>query len=416
MVRVRFIRLCLLAIAPLLGLLGGGCTKAIDLPGERDLARASPGMLYSIEPVGGYPALVLRALIWWRGSSDTFPTQYGISMYRVRYWTTGADASLTVASGLVAFPRADRLRGVVSFQHGTASQRTSAPSTPDPSNGVLAAAAFAGRGFLLVAPDYVGLGESTEGHPYLHAESEADSVVDLLRAAREVVAGAGRVWPDVLFLVGFSQGGHATLAAQRSLEAAPIDGLTVTAAASIAGPFDLAAVSFPFALEGHSSASSLYLAYMVGAYANIYGEALDSAFREQYASKVPNLFDGEHDGDAIEVSLPVHPREMFRDDFLQTYASGQSNWLRERLIENSLYEWSPRAPVRLYFGALDGDVSPREAEVEAGRLRARGGNVETVNVGAVDHEGSVLAAVPLVLAWFDELAGVADDPRGGRGK
>jgi pimeloyl-ACP methyl ester carboxylesterase len=304
---------------------------------------------------------------------------------------------------LVAFPRTDRLRGVVSFQHGTASQRSLAPSTPDPNNGVLASAAFAGRGYLLLAPDYVGLGSSTERHAYLHADSEADAVVDLLRAARGVVAAAGVTWPDALLLTGFSQGGHATLAAQRSLEAAPLDGLTVVASAPIAGPFDLASISLPFALEGRSNASSLYLAYMVSAYANIYGESLGSALREPYASTVPGLFDGTHDGEAIIAALPANPREMFRDDFLRSYEHGEPNWLRERLIDNGLYEWSPRAPIRLYFGSRDVDVSPREAEFEARRLRERGGDVTTVDVGAVDHERSVLDAVPVILGWFDEL-------------
>lgn len=380
-----------------------GCTPRIDAPVERDVSRASPGMLYSIDAVGGYPHLLLRALIRWQGLAETLPTRYGISLYRVRYWTTGADASLTVASGLIAFPRAAAVRGVVSFQHGTASQRALAPSTPDPGNGVLAAAAFAGRGYLLVAPDYVGLGVSTERHPYLHADSEADAVVDLLRAARAVAAAGGFSWPDALLLTGFSQGGHATLAAQRSLEAAPIDGLTVVASAPIAGPFDLAAIAVPFALEGRSRASSLYLAYMVVAYADVYGEALGSALREPYASMVPGLFDGAHDGESIIAALPANPREMFNDDFLRAYERGEPNWLRERLTENSLYEWAPRAPIRLHFGSLDVDVSPQEAAVEARRLRARGGDVTPVDVGAVDHDRSVFVAVPRVLEWFDTL-------------
>lgn len=386
-----------------LTLLLGACTKNIEVRGERDVTRASPGTLYSVERIGGYPHIVLRALIAWQGLADSFPTHCGVSMYRVHYWTTAADASLTIASGLIAFPRTDRLRGVVSFQHGTASQRSLAPSTPDPNNGVLASAAFAGRGYLLVAPDYVGLGSSKQRHAYLHANSEADAVVDLLRAARSVVAATGMTWPDALLLTGFSQGGHATLAAQRLLEAAPLDGLTVRASAPIAGPFDLASIALPFALEGGSRASSLYLAYMVGAYANVYGEALTTALREPYASTVPDLFDGTHDGDAIIAALPANPREMFRDEFLQTYERGGPNWLREKLIENSLYDWSPRAPIRLYFGSLDADVSPREAEVQALRLRERGGDVTTVDVGTVDHERSVLDAVPRVLEWFDEL-------------
>jgi pimeloyl-ACP methyl ester carboxylesterase len=398
MKQIRFGSIGILMAMALLG----GCTKRIELAGEHDVARAAPGMVYSVEPAGGYPYLALRALIWRQGLAETFPTEFGVSLYCVRYWTTGADASLTVASGLVALPRTSRLRGVVSFQHGTEPERISAPST-DPRNGLLAAAAFAGRGYLLVAPDYVGLGVSTMAHPYMHADSEADAVVDLLRAARDVVAAIGMDWPDAILLTGFSQGGHATLAAQRLLEAAPIDGLTVTAAASIAGPFDLAGISFPFALEGHSKSSSLNLAYMVGAYANIYGEDLTSALRDPYASKVPVLFDGLHDYDTIIAALPADPRKMFHEEFLQTYARGEPNWLRERLTENGLYEWSPRAPIRLYFGAFDGDVSPREAEVEAKRLNVRGGNVTAVDAGEFDHEGSLRASAPSVLAWFDQL-------------
>ncbi len=398
----RQARVGLAALAALMLLLSG-CTKPIDATGEPDVARATPGMLYSIETAGGYPGVVLRALIRWQGFADQLPTRYGVSLYRVRYWTPGVDGKLVVASGLIAFPRAARLRGVVSFQHGTASERVSAPSTPDPNNGVLAAAAFAGQGYLLVAADYIGLGDSTAWHPYLHAATEASSVIDLLGAARDVAAAAGFAWPDTLLLTGFSQGGHATLAVQRALEATPVNGLTVRASAPIAGPFDLAALSLPFALEGHSRASSLYLAYMLNGYANAYGEALGTALREPYASTVPLLFDGNHDGDSIMAGLPRNPREMFHDEFLRTYETGETNWLRDRLVENGLYDWSPRAPIRLYFGSLDVDVSPHEAETEAARLKERGGDVSAVDVGAFDHDGSVLAAVPVLLEWFSEL-------------
>ena len=94
---------------------------------------------------------------------------------------------------------------------------------------------------------------------------------------------------------------------------------------------------------------------------------------------------------------------MFNAHFLASYANGGDNWLRERLSENSLYSWSPRAPIRLYFGARDGDVSPSEARLETERMTARGCDISMVNLGDHDHQGSVLPAVPLVLAWFDEL-------------
>jgi dienelactone hydrolase len=92
---------------------------------------------------------------------------------------------------------------------------------------------------LLVAPDYIGLGISAAAHPYLHAVTEANAVIDLLRAARVIVDAKGYVWPSRVMLVGFSQGGHSTLAAQRALEATPIDGIEVAASASIARPSTL---------------------------------------------------------------------------------------------------------------------------------------------------------------------------------
>ena len=157
----------------------GACTKSIEAVHRDACGRRDGGHLVFDRDGGGYPKLVLRALIAWQGFADRLPTQFGVSLYRVRYWTPGIDGNLVVASGLIAFPRA--------------------------------------------------------------------------------------------------------------------------------------------------------------------------------------------------------------------------------LISNSLYDWSPRAPIRLYFGSLDVDVSPREAELEAARLKERGADIATVDVGPFDHEGSVLQSALMLLVWFDEL-------------
>ncbi len=399
--RRRLLMRSTLAIAALTAV---ACTPALRIATSPDPAHARPGALSSVTPVGGYRSWVLRALIWSQGLSAAFPTQYGVSLYRVEYWTTAPGGHVALASGLVALPRADSLRGVVSFQHGTASERSAAPSAPDPDNGVLAAAVFAGTGYLLVAPDYLGFGTSPEPHPYYHAESTANAVVDLLRASREVVAAAGFAWPGALFLTGFSQGGHATLAAQRAIEANPGDGLDLLASASVAGPFDLADIGFPSALEGRSRFASLYIAWIANTYARIYGMPLESVVREPYRSQLQLLFDGAHSGDAIVAALPAQPRELLTPGFLAEYDAGRESWFVTRLAENSLLDWTPRAPIRLYYGEADVDVAPAEALVAATHFAARGADVRAISVGAVDHEGSVLAAFQQVRAWFDELA------------
>ena len=383
---------------------GVACTPALRIGTQLDSAQGRPGTVASVTPVGGYPGWALRALIWTQGLSAAVPTQYGVSLYRVEYWTTAPGGRLALASGLVTFPRAAELRGVVSFQHGTASERSAAPSTPDPNNGIVAAAVFAGHGYLLVAPDYLGLGTSMEPHPYYHAESTANAVVDLLRASREVVAAAGFRWPAALFLAGFSQGGHATLAAQHAIEANPGDELRVRASASVAGPFDLAGIGFPSALEGRSRFASLYIAWIANSYARIYEMPLGSLIREPYQSQLAVLFDGAHGGDAIVAALPAQPRDMLTPGFLADYDAGRETWFVTRLAENSLLDWTPRAPVRLYYGEADVDVAPAEARAAATHFSARGGDVRAITVGALDHEGSLLAAAPLLRAWFDELA------------
>jgi pimeloyl-ACP methyl ester carboxylesterase len=63
------------------------------------------------------------------------------------------------------------------------------------------------RGWAFVATDYIGLG--TKGpHPYLIGEGEARSVLDSVRAARQLPAA--RLGPRTV-VWGHSQGGHAAL-------------------------------------------------------------------------------------------------------------------------------------------------------------------------------------------------------------
>jgi len=391
-------RLALLALALL------ACRSDLDLPLVTDAAAAQPGEIRSVERVGGQPRWLAKGLVWWSGLSARLPIEHGTRLYRVEYWTRGLTGEPVVASGLVALPRAPTLRGVVSWQHGTITQRSEVPSKPTRGEGVLAALAFAGHGYLLAAPDYLGLGASSGRHPYYDAEVTATSVVDLLRAAQRVARAEGFAWPEALFLTGFSQGGHATIAALRALEAADEPGLRVTAAAPIAGAFDLSGLSFPRALEGEARSSSLYLGYMVASYAHVYGVAIDSILLPEQARAVDVLFDGSHDGETIMATLPRDPRAMFRPEVLADFEAGRSSWLADRLRENDLVAFTPRAPVRLYYGDRDVDVSPEEAHAQARRWTERGADARAVDVGPFEHDPSALEAAILARDWFDTLA------------
>ena len=72
----------------------------------------------------------------------------------------------------------------------------------------------------------------------MHAESEARSVVDMVLALPAYLSKYGYSWNQQLFLSGYSQGGHGTMAAHQMLEA-DYPNIPVTASAPMAGPYDL---------------------------------------------------------------------------------------------------------------------------------------------------------------------------------
>ncbi len=133
------------------------------------------------------------------------------------------------------------------------------------------------------------------------------------------------------------------------------------------------------------------------------GHPLDSVLTPDYAGEARELFRGSHSPAEVIAALPANPRAMFNATFLHAVDSHQSNWLLDALVQNDVSDWSPRAPVRLYYGSKDLDVDPEQALQAARAMRGRGSHVTAVDVGPVDHEASIVAAAPLILAWLESL-------------
>lgn len=191
--------------------------------------------------------------------------------WRILYTTTDALGRPTVASGIVLVPRK---RGpqtgpqagahpVVAWAHGTTGYaRKCAPSLlkePFSDGGfphVLGS--VVARGWAVVATDYAGLGTAGP-QPYLIGRGEARSVLDAVRAARELeqadLADRTVVW-------GHSQGGGAALwTSQEQPSYAPDVPLAGTVAmAPAADPLALAR-SLPDLIGGTVFGSFVYAAY-----------------------------------------------------------------------------------------------------------------------------------------------------------
>jgi acetyl esterase/lipase len=161
-----------------------------------------PDAFYSARPSGA-PGTVLRVEPFTRG------VPAGARASRVLYATTDAAGRPAIGSAIVLAPRGPGPHPIVLWTHGTTGVAPGcAPSLlAQPFANVPALPAAIAREWVVVAPDYVGLG--TPGpHPYLIGAAVARGALDAVRAAARMPdLSVGRqvaVW-------GHSQGGHAAL-------------------------------------------------------------------------------------------------------------------------------------------------------------------------------------------------------------
>ena len=384
--------------------IGSGCAERPDASHLAASPRP-PGTIASLTRLGWYPAVVNRMVLGLAKVAPAIPVEYGFTPYRLSYWSTINGAPVLV-SALVSIPNGRPPRGLVIWMHGTNPDRSQSVSEPSLQEGVAISAAFAGGGYAVIAPDLVGLGVSLLPQAYLYNPSTLSVTLDLLDIAARGFGGLMQAPGRDLFVAGFSQGGHDAAVLHRALETAARPPMRVKATAAVAGAYDLAGISIPFALQGRSAGSSVYLGLAAQSWATYYGHPLETLLTAPATKLVALALDGAHGADVLKL-LPRNPREMFRTDFLQTQAIDGKHWFLDAARANEVLDWSPKAPMRAYFGTRDVDVSPQESLALAEAGRKRRGSVEALPVGPYEHGESALHAVPLIRRWFDQLSSIA---------
>lgn len=362
------------------------------------------GALISSTPMASYTASQLSFYFPLLGIPIS--PQYSVSAYRVLYKTISADGSPCVASGTIIIPESQNTKWpLLSYQHGTILKTNDAPSFG--SGEFFVGVAWATSGYLTCIPDYLGLGLSQGLHPYIHARSEATASVDLLQACLEFCKSRNIQLNGQLFLVGYSQGGHATMALHRELESYFTNQFTVTASAPMAGPYDLSGTMAEIMTSNKSYPSPSYLAYLIFAYNYVYrlfNEA-GEIFKEPYATQLPPMFNGNHSTDEIDRLLPSVPVEMLKDDFVTSFKNDPNNNIMKVLKRNDLCYWRPIAPVTLFHCKGDSTVPYKNSEIAlAGMIQSGATNVTLVDPSPTSDHGS--GALPSFLAaktWFDSL-------------
>jgi pimeloyl-ACP methyl ester carboxylesterase len=332
--------------------------------------------------------------------------RYDVQVYQVRYLTTYQGREIT-ASGLLAVPlNAPGPLPLLSGHHGTTFEQQDAPSNfPATFTGF---ELFAAAGFVTVIPDYIGYGVSKHiFHPYYDQQHAALGVIDLLKAAKSHAGKQKLALNDKLFLVGYSEGGYVTLAAQKEIETHPEHQLQVTAAAAGAGGFDLRGMLSELSAD-KPYAKPAYLAFILQAYSHTYNwnRPLTDFFQEPYATRVPGLFNGVAGSGTINGALPSDPAELFNQAFYANLKKADGELaLKKALQDNTIYtNWTPASPARIYQGTHDESVYFENSKTTYEKLKAAGAkDLAFIPIPGGTHSSSIGPMMLAVLPWFKSL-------------
>ena len=308
------------------------------------------------------------------------------------------------------------LHGTVGFNDACA------PSKQDETK--LLAAAIASMGYIVVAPDYIGLtyqGQTGFLHPYLVGEPTALASIDSARAAGKLVASGAfgaktQAAPRVL-VMGGSQGGHAALWVDRLM---PYYGQELTLLGTVATvpPADLVG-QMERALGARVKATANTIAFL-GAASDWYGvrgrlsEVFNPTYDEQIPAALGSSCDPERDlplGAELEAVFTPRLLEQARQDALATFdpwgcmarENGLTTTSLKRLGDSPTY--APGYGILYVLGEEDTLVhTPIEREAFSALCSQQQLPLQYLECAGASHTRATSWALPDILTYLDERA------------
>ena len=386
--------------------------QACDLFNNDDEDNQVDKYLLSFEKTKSYQPEFIKSIL--TPLEDKYPElatinqkiEYSVTVYKISY-VTSFDGNDVTASGLVCVPSTVNSIPVLSFQNGTNTLHSNAPSVNPDYETYLLLEFVSSTGFIITIPDYLGFGDSDNMfHPYLDYESTVQSIIDMQRAVKEMVND----YLDVklnndYYITGYSQGGWSTLQLQKAIEKNYSSEFNLKASACCAGPYDLNYFN-DYVMDLNEYPMPYFLGYIFNSYYNLGGIStpVEEVFKSPYDTKILTLYDGTKSGGEINNELTTVISQLFTDDFINNYNTDPKfASIKEMLAKNSIEAWKATTPTLLIHGT-DDDLVPSlgsnkmfqeflNAGVEADKIKL-------ILIPGATHQTGAIPSGITAINWF----------------
>ncbi len=382
-----------------------------------------------------------------------------VKVHRISFNTVGGAGEATTSSGVFMLPHGTSAqcageRPVVLYAHGTNTYKSydlsrfvPAPdSVPNPASqeGMLLLAAYASKGYAVIAPNYAGYSDSSlDYHPYLSEVQQSTEMMNALDHVREYAGMLGANLSSELFITGLSQGGYVAMATHKALEAS---GQKVTASMPVSGPYAMldfidsvfagyvngGATTFaPMALTALDKSDDIYTDPSE-VYATAYAGTAENSLPRAGGFGTANLPPSALFSDTSMPGLPAGANpggfganHLLADSFRSAYLADvvanptSPDYKFRKVIQSmDLRNWTPSAPMLLCGAKNDPVVYYTNTEKMAAYWPAlvTGGLVRTVDLAADPngtfaqmpvegvHVATGLACAGLGLGFFQAIS------------
>jgi fermentation-respiration switch protein FrsA (DUF1100 family) len=205
----------------------------------------------------------------------------------------------------------------------------------------------------------------------------------MLRATREFCEQQKVILNKKNFLLGYSEGGFATLALHKLIEAKHAEEFAVTASAPGAGAYHKSAFA-NYILNSNQPLDflSTYV-WVLDTYNRVYtiNRPLSYYFNQPWAAQLQaNPFS----------TVPSQPKQLFTAGFREGVLNQTDAQMAAAFRDNDIHDWKPKAPLALFHGTSDDYVPFFNSQDAYNAMRARGATqVELHPIQGGNHFTSV---------------------------